>query len=83
MTAYVWAISGYVLYPTFSCLQLKQKAFQTYASSTPQKISTFWSAIIAIDETLVEGGRQILTNMQRFPGSFNIAAKWVTTHLIF
>ena len=52
-----------LLYRIFSRLQLKKKPFQTYASSTVQEISEFWSVIIAIDETLIEGGRHVKVNI--------------------
>ena len=40
----------------FSCLQLKEKQILSYAAATAAKISDFWSAIIAMDATLEEGG---------------------------
>ena len=40
----------------FTRLKLQDKNFEIYNSATKDEISTFWSSIIALDETLEEGG---------------------------
>ena len=59
-----------LLYRIFYHLQLKKKPFQTYASSTVQENSEFWSVIIAIDETLIEGGRYVKANIDEHTKDF-------------
>ena len=48
---------------TFSRLQLKEKQILSYAAATAAEISDFWSAIIAMDATLEEGGRYVKSNI--------------------
>ena len=40
----------------FTRFKLQDKNFEVYNSATEDEISTFWSSIIALDETLEEGG---------------------------
>uniref|UniRef100_A0A1X7TME8 Uncharacterized protein n=1 Tax=Amphimedon queenslandica TaxID=400682 RepID=A0A1X7TME8_AMPQE len=44
------------LHSLFSRLQLHGKAFEIYHSATNEELSEFWSALIALDSTLMEGG---------------------------
>ena len=48
----------------FSHLQLKEKPIQTYVSARPQEISEFWTAVIAIEEALEEGGRYVKATIE-------------------
>ena len=52
-----------VLANIFSRLQLKEKQILSYAAATAAEISDFWSAIIAVDATLEEGGRKVKSNI--------------------
>ena len=47
----------------FSRLQLQEKPILAYESATPQEISDFWTAVMAVDETLEEGRRYVKANI--------------------
>ena len=45
----------------FSCLRLKEMEILSYATATAA--DDFWSAIIAVDATLEEGGKYVKSNI--------------------
>ena len=47
----------------FSRLQFKEKQILSYVAATAAEISDFWSAVIAVDATLEEGGRYVKSNI--------------------
>ena len=47
----------------FTRLHLQVKPILAYKSATPQEISDFWTAVMAVDETLKEDGRYVKANI--------------------